>query len=519
MIRRVVLCLLVCLITSFIDWRRLSADEVARSESTPIELLFLAGERPSRLALTVTLDGQLIDEMWNETFRRLFYILDRDGNQSLDEAEAGRLPASFTVRQIAWGRFAPPSARTLKLSDLDFDANGVVSSDEMRTYYRRAGLGRVLVGVGKTSAIGLLTDALLKSLDGNQDGQVDGAEWKSARDLIDRLDANDDERINPQELVAQVTYPGAVGSLFLRPTRSGETPDPLIAELPFVLVPPWDSPEQWAAEFAGKVDAKQRNSFDDQQIITALTDPPAWTWSVSIASSHDAASSSPTKDRAASSTSQHQCDAGLVRFILRSDEGKLSAQTVEMKKTFESLFIECDTNSDGCVDQPELAAPRSRTLKPIAAIADRDSDEILTRVEFDEWLTLWTQLAKGQVLLTIVDHGCGLFEFLDGDHDGALSSRELRTAYDRLREAGCFDDEKLDRTRLPRHLLAVISHGHPVSPLGQPARRGPDWFLAMDRNQDGDVSRTEFAGTKSQFKKLDQNRDGFLDSEEVEQQP
>src|SRR5262249_17515858 len=131
------------------------------------------------------------------------------------------------------------------------------------------------------------------------------------------------------------------------------------------------------------------------------------------------------------------------------------------------------------------------------------------------WLELQEQIAKGHILLTVLDHGPGLFEFLDADHDGSLSVRELRTAWDRLKEAGCVTSNGFDRTKLPRQLLMAISHGHPQAAIGKPVRTGPAWFLAMDRNGDGDVSRREFIGPPELFNKIDTDGDGLIDAAEA----
>jgi Ca2+-binding EF-hand superfamily protein len=38
----------------------------------------------------------------------------------------------------------------------------------------------------------------------------------------------------------------------------------------------------------------------------------------------------------------------------------------------------------------------------------------------------------------------------------------------------------------------------------------------MDRNDDGELARREFPGTLSEFRKLDQNSDGAIDTAEAE---
>ena len=50
-------------------------------------------------------------------------------------------------------------------------------------------------------------------------------------------------------------------------------------------------------------------------------------------------------------------------------------------------------------------------------------------------------------------------------------------------------------------------------PTSRPA--APLWFQKMDRNADGDLSRTEFFGPKAAFLKLDADGDGLVSVEEA----
>ena len=99
-------------------------------------------------------------------------------------------------------------------------------------------------------------------------------------------------------------------------------------------------------------------------------------------------------------------------------------------------------------------------FKYLKSLADRDGDE-LSRQELKTWLDCHEQITHGQVLLTVLDHGQGLFELIDANHDGQLSVRELRGSWDRLNLADCVTDNELDRAKLPRRLTTVVSRGHP----------------------------------------------------------
>lgn len=433
-----------------------------------LDLVLFGGPAPQRVELRVEIDGAPVPAVWDETFAKLHAFHDRDANGSLDAAEAARLPSAFALRQVLWGQFAPAAGDPPALADLDADRNGTVAPAELADYYRRRGLGGVLVGVGTPPATDRLTDALLKHLDADRDGRVAEAEWKAAADALKSLDANDDELVGPGELVEHAAYPGATGATLL-------SPDPAVkgGALPLAVLP------------LRTAEAKELRGA-----------APATAWVVRFGAENRRLAHA----------------AGSTRFELRTDPGLLAEQTVTARKRAAAQFAECDTDGDGALGAAELAAPKGLLVRSVAAVADRDADGRLTAAEHAAWLDLMGQVAKGHVLLTVLDHGRGLFEALDADRDGALSVRELRTAWARVGNG-------FDRATLPRHLFATVSRGRPRELPGKPARTGPAWFVAADRNGDGDVSRREFPGAAVAFDRLDADRDGLIDAREAAAAP
>jgi Ca2+-binding EF-hand superfamily protein len=169
----------------------------------------------------------------------------------------------------------------------------------------------------------------------------------------------------------------------------------------------------------------------------------------------------------------------------------------------------------------DLDARDASRFKAAFATTDRDGDGRLTQSELDDWIGLREQIARGLVLLTLLDQGTGLFERLDADRDGALSARELRDAPKRIGDTGTPDLGAPPPARglPPRRFNATLSSGHPLPATARAPRAGPPWFLAMDRNGDGDVSRREFVGPVAAFATLDSDGDGLIGPDEAARRP
>jgi Ca2+-binding EF-hand superfamily protein len=134
--------------------------------------------------------------------------------------------------------------------------------------------------------------------------------------------------------------------------------------------------------------------------------------------------------------------------------------------------------------------------------------------------------AADQVSLGAVRDGYPLLPDIDVNEDGRLTLREMRKAPERL---AAFDRDKdgaisagelapTVRVAIGRgvtaHLpLAVVRSLHP--PTDAPAVEPPAWFVSMDRNKDGDLSRREFPGGQQQFDDLDSDGDQLISGAEA----
>jgi hypothetical protein len=116
-----------------------SAADPAPKAGTPLEFVVLPDGAPARLEVRIEVDGKPLSAVWDDTFAKLTAYFDRDGNGSLDEKEAARLPDPVALRQSIGTGFTPPIGVSPTFTELDTDNNGKVTPGEVAAYYKKAG--------------------------------------------------------------------------------------------------------------------------------------------------------------------------------------------------------------------------------------------------------------------------------------------------------------------------------------------------------------------------------------------
>ena len=184
-----------------------------------------------------------------------------------------------------------------------------------------------------------------------------------------------------------------------------------------------------------------------------------------------------------------------------------------------------DRDNNGYIDQNEAEA--NQVGKTVFAAMDVDGDGKVVKAEFSTFMARCNAAAAARIQLEVTDRGQDLFVMLDADGDGVLSPRELRHAREVLNAADKNQDGALNGDELPQLIELVLSRGVADTPetrtqvaAARSATKansvGPTWFRKMDRNNDGDLSESEFIGPIETFRKLDADGDGLVDREEAE---
>jgi Ca2+-binding EF-hand superfamily protein len=506
------------------------------------DVVFLHKSRPYLIRLHLQVRGRNFQEEWNAIVGRLFKHLDANGDGVLSKEELARAPSVEQWRQMVQtgGHLDPDDS-----PDWDELRAGKdhVTLAQVRAYYRRSKAGPLQVQWGwRPSVADRLSDELMRHLDRDHDGKLSRRELLDAERVLAKLDVNGDELITVNELTPGSRETGLT-------LRRGPAHGPASGGLPFLLI----QPGQPAGEFTralvarydrdgdkkltpaelglekplfDRLDRNRDGLLDEGELARFPELPPDLELVIALEpSARDPVPLAPPRKGVSVRQARHGrllipvADSQIELERVRGGPPGRTAFRAQALEMFRSL----DANKDGFVDEKEAFRPPF-TFVGYLRLADRDGDGKVSRKEFAAFLDLQEKVHATTTYLTVVDRGRTLFGFIDGDHDNRLSPRELRTAWARL-APWCRGRGAITPDDIPQQFQVVLSHGQPfvtqsafgLGPSGPVKRtRGPLWFRKMDRNNDGDVSRSEFLGTDEQFRAIDADGDGLIDAEEAE---
>jgi Ca2+-binding EF-hand superfamily protein len=460
------LCLLV---SAGLAWPASPGVRPERLPGGPV--LALPGEdRPLRLRLDVVIDGKSPTAAWDVFLERLFDFFDRDGDGWLSRDEVGRtvplpLPGGKEL--------------TIDFARLDADRNGKASRAELKAFCRANGFGPVVAVVEPPSADDLrLSGLLLRGLDADGNGKLTRAELRRAPELLRKYDLNEDESLDPAELLASAAP-----------------------------VPPPAAPRAKLVEAGGGQEVVLRLDLGAKAAAPTLHGPGAKSLRLVAAT--------PPGDL-------HRLygPAGRWGVVFRA------ARTVpDVRSAAEFLLAQfkAAVGDRAALGKAELEQdPGLSGLLGLFRYADRNGDNRLTLAELEDYLRLVELGVRAQVWVRVAEHDRNPFPFLDNDGDGRLSYRELTQASHLIHP----DLTELHGLPLQFQLSfggpsvrswggvpipAVVARPRPAA--ATPA--APRWFRAMDRNGDGVLSPGEFLGPPALFRKLDENGDGVITPDEA----
>jgi Ca2+-binding EF-hand superfamily protein len=459
-----------------VSWEQAAADR----RSALYDMLPRQGAREDAKVMVKRYDSNEDGLVQQGELRR--YVANTFGDAfNLTTNLAGRSPASALTELLDTDGDETLSAQEIaavfeRLKSRDQDDNDLLTvaeiSGQMAGYYRAAALGGARDGaqqlsmlLGPAGNLSAAYDAIAKQYR-DKDGKLRAACFTLLPHFVEQLDTNGNGEFERSE---------AAGLNTITPHLTCEAA--LFDKKPQTL-----SIKVAASELQSivKVDSTSDNSMAVRLPATTLT--------FSVA-------------RAASTSTYRTLGQSYVDRFDKDKNGYLEASEVEGQQGFALLFGSWDIDGDGKVYAAEIAAALERQMA-------------LLQMKFN---------------VVAADQGSPLFSAIDSSGDGQLGLREILAATDKLKSFDQNGDGQIARDEMPRPISLTLSMGNAGNPMvvgqnvnvfvaggQQPATPSKtDWFSAMDRNSDGDISRREFLGASEKFDQLDANRDGLLDRKEA----
>ncbi|MBT4868075.1 MAG: hypothetical protein HON53_23475 [Planctomycetaceae bacterium] len=198
----------------------------------------------------------------------------------------------------------------------------------------------------------------------------------------------------------------------------------------------------------------------------------------------------------------------------------------------QEMLTRCDTNKNGSIEEEEIKKAAGQNEQHLVGwfyLWDANEDGRVYPKEIVAFFVRGRALPLSGVVAHSSIRGPSFFKALDETGDNRISLREMKLAAKRLAAFDKNGDGKLDTNEMPVEIAVTFGRGSQFYKRGQQkgrgirrlgtataAPKGPDWFVRMDKNGDGDLTLREFLGGKEKFKQLDANSDGFIERKEAE---
>ena len=462
---------------------------------------------------------------------------DNDGKLTFDEL--------FEYPTFSTGRFAAVANnkqyRERLVLQYDADKDGIANKQEVRTLLALA-LGAPTFSLSNYASVYGSGSPIVKLLDSNDDNTLSADELASAETQLKSRDADDDDILSLAELT------GTLGGAYQRVVNRGIQSSTIVFHLHDktnwttvyrAMVQKYGSDGKLTGkEFPLTPDLFKSFDTDGNRVVQnrefarflkmpphvhleanfgKKTDLPRGVSIKSISEELKAQEQVASRDGNEINIKFPECDLTILA-------GGSQAQIVDYAAYAKAIVDRYDTNKNGYLEKEEVESVSGFARQFDLLDANKDA-----KVYADELEATYARSQgynTNRITVGAVDRGGWLVSKVDLNKDGKLGLREMRLASAHLKSADTNGDGEITEDEIPRSVKFAVALGANVNQLlaetqttasrsGYSASSQREWFVHMDRNRDGDISRREFLGDESQFKKLDENDDGLIDSKEA----
>ena len=503
---------------------------------------------PVVVQVALTISGQPFRAAREKLLDEMLAAADKDKDGQATWVEAIRSPR-FTLGRIRLGN---PEQETFYVQSLDKNKNRLVDRSEVRLFVAQhfqspsfslgpanvyaTGFSGVVVVNGQMVAGGGAAD-VRALLDSDADGVLSTTEIATAGDRLKTRDADDNDLLYANEISGTPVDPRLVRTRLMQ----GQPQQPAV-----LLGPVATADGLFAAltqQYKGADGSVARASFsampalfealDKDQSGTlvkeeslALSDlPPHVELTVDLGRDGEGlAVKSVAAELAKTAEAKESATLELpgVRLALAANLNPPPA--INYGQQGGAYVMRFDKDSNGYLEKSELPEAIAQQFE----MWDVNEDGKVYAEEIGE--SMQRQLAPQgtQVVANVATQGNSLFQSLDQTGDGRLSLREMRAAHEQIQALDKDEDGQITQREIPatfsvtfgfgnagNQYRAVAVGGMPGAATPATPANGPEWFIRMDRNGDGDVTLKEFLGDEMEFKQLDANTDGFIEAKEA----